>query len=132
MNEDKMITSLLDVAMNSAQEILVSSMRNKAEARVYADQVIELSNMVQALNERIQDITRNSSALENKVGHLDNALEQLSRTQNDLRLSEERYNAANEELIVLRKNYADLLIDFEKLKPVEVKEETKSSVKKFK
>jgi flagellar biosynthesis chaperone FliJ len=132
MNEDKMITSLLDVAMNSAQEILVASMRNKAEARVYADQVVELSNMVQALNQRIQEMSQHNIGLENKVGHLDNALEQLSRAQNDLRLMEERYTSEKQRGDELALVYEEVLKKLIEIEGDGQKPEPKSSVKKFK
>lgn len=101
MNQEKLMTSFIDVSIATVHELINENMRLKAEIRVMNDEMAE-KNQVQndlvihlnsleeekrSFDEKISSLQRE---LEMKAHHLDTALEQLKSTNQIVREKDDR------------------------------------------
>jgi predicted RNase H-like nuclease (RuvC/YqgF family) len=90
MDQTKLIQSVVDTAIATSNELLISNIQLKAEIRVYNDMINEHIQYIKELENRVGVLQHNESALNNKAAHMDSALQQLAeanRRTNELQTS---------------------------------------------
>lgn len=98
MDQTKLIQSVVDTAIATSNELLISNIQLKAEIRVYNDMINEQIQYIKELENRVGVLQHNESALNTKAAHIDNALAQLAEARSELQSKDFKINALKEEL----------------------------------